>query len=676
MRLASRTHRLKSAATTPVVLGLALASLGACAGRTSTSGGNVSPTPMGSSMSAMAPSPDPRSDPRVGLRAGLFNAAEAAWNLRLVSTTQPQGQFMGSTNSDMAFLGNYVIQGNYNGYQIWDISNPSHPTLKVGNYCPASQSDVSVYKNLLFVSAEGNSGRIDCGGGGVKDTVSTERIRGIRIFDISDISHPRNITNVQTCRGSHTHTVVVDPKDADNVYVYVSGSAPVRSPNELPGCSSADPSQDPNSARFRIEVIKVPLAHPEQAAIVSSPRIFNDLTAPATHGASAADKAEVDRARAQGAFVVNIFDQDMVLPSNFTKELLDSLVRKRGGTGAPTAADSAELRKELPGMIQKMVGSNGPRRGPTQCHDITVFPAVGYAGGACEGYGFLLDIRDPAHPVRVAAVADSNFSYWHSATFNNDGTKVLFSDEWGGGGQPKCRASDPKQWGADAIFTIENGNALKFQSYYKMPAAQTAQENCVAHNGSLIPIPGRDVMVQAWYQGGISVFDWTDAAHPKEIAFFDRGPVDSTRMAMGGSWSVYWYNGVIVSSEIARGLDIFELQPSPMLSQNELDAAKSVHLDYLNTQGQPKFVWPASFSLARAYVDQLERSGGLSSSRIGAVRQALTSAEQASGSARSGALSTLASQLDSDASGSSDRAKVQKLSAAVRDLAAGRMGSR
>src|SRR5205085_8759124 len=311
----------------------------------------------------------------------------------------------------------------------------------------------------------------------------------------------------------------------------------------------------------------------------------------------------------------------------------------------------AALRAALPEMITKMVGPQ-EHRGPTQCHDITVYPAIGFAGGACEGYGFLLDIRDPAHPVRVAAVADSNFSYWHSATFNNDGTKVLFSDEWGGGGQPKCRASDPKQWGADAIFTI-NGNNLEFQSYYKMPAPQTSQENCVAHNGSLIPIPGRDVMVQAWYQGGISVFDFTDAAHPKEIAFFDRGPVDSTRMAGGGSWSVYWYNGVMVSSEISRGLDIFELTPSGLVSQNEIDAAKTVHLDYLNTQGQPKFVWPASFSLSRAYVDQLERSGGLSASRVSAIRASLASAESAAGSSRATALSAIATQLDGDAAGSS-----------------------
>jgi hypothetical protein len=575
----------------------------------------------------------------------------------------------------LAFLGQYVIQGNYNGYEVWDITDPRHPTLKVGNYCPASQSDVSVYKNLLFVSAEGQSGRIDCGGEGVKDTVSTARIRGIRIFDISDIAHPRNITNVQTCRGSHTHSVVVDPKDPDNVYVYVSGSAPVRSPNELTGCSNANPAQDPNTARFRIEVIKVPLAHPEQAAIVSSPRIFNDLAAVQSHGAAAQDKADVAAAKARGAFVADIFGQEMVVPNFIINPMLDSIVKARKGEGAATAADSAKLRQALPGMIAKMIGTQGPRTGPTQCHDITVYPAIGYAGGACEGYGFLLDIRDPTHPVRLAAVSDTNFSYWHSATFNNDGTKLLFSDEWGGGGQPKCRATDPKEWGADAIFSIV-GTQLKFQSYYKMPAPQTSQENCVAHNGSLIPIPGRDVMVQAWYQGGISVFDWTDAAHPREIAYFDRGPVDSTRMASGGSWSAYWYNGVIVSSEIARGLDIFELTPSPLITQNEIDAAKTVHLDYFNTQGQPKFVWPATFSLARAYVDQLERSRGLSASRLQSVRQSLAKAEAASGSERGRALSELAGQLANDANGSSDAGKVRTLTATVRDLAASRVGYR
>jgi hypothetical protein len=610
----------------------------------------------------------------------MMDAAEAIWNLRVVSKTPPPEKFLGVTNSDLSFSGPYAIQGNYNGYQVWDISNPSAPTLKIGYFCPASQSDVSVYKNLLFVSGESNSGRLDCGAQGVKDTVSHDRLRGIRIFDITDITNPKYIANVQTCRGSHTHTVLVDPKDAENVYVYISGSAGVRSPSELPGCSRLTPDKDPNSALFRIEVIKVPLAHPEQAAIVSSPRIFNDLVAPVVHGEAAEDIAanrkEVAAAKAKGAFTATIGGDERVAPNGFIAPMLDSIVKARGGTGAPTAADSAALRASFQSIIDKMFGGGGatpagggPRPGPTQCHDITVYPAIGLAGGACGGYGLLLDIRDPAHPVRIAAVADSNFSYWHSATFNNDGTKVLFSDEWGGGGQPKCRVTDKKEWGADAIFKIVDGKMV-FQSYYKLPAPQTKEENCVAHNGSLIPIPGRDVMVQAWYQGGISVFDWTDPAHPKEIAFFDRGPADSTHMAMGGSWSSYWYNGNIVSSEIARGLDIFALTPSQFISQNEIDAARSVHFDYLNTQGQPKLVWPASFALARAYVDQLERSQGLSGARISAVRLALSNAETASGAQRRDALTQLAAQLDAQASGSVDASKVRTLAGAVRDLAA------
>ena len=653
-------------------LALTLAAAGACASATTSSSANGSVAPGDMSMSTQAPSPDPR----VGLRAGLMNAAEASWNLRVLSETPPPANFAGITNSDLAFLGNYAIQGNYNGYQIWDISNPRTPVIKTAYVCPASQSDVSVYRNLLFVSGEGLSGRVDCGGQGVTDTVSKDRLRGLRIFDISDIAHPRNVGNVQTCRGSHTHTLLVDPKDAENVYVYISGSSGVRSPNELAGCVAATPDKDPNSALFRIEVIKVPLAHPEQAAIVSSPRIFNDLTAPAVHGETREDVAAAAReaaaARARGEFTVAFMGSEHVLPANFVKPMLDSVARANGHTAA-TTADSAALRAALPGILEHMFGSpstgSGPRPGPTQCHDITVYPAIGLAGGACGGYGLLLDISDPAHPTRIGAVADSNFSYWHSATFNNDGTKLLFSDEWGGGGAPKCRATDPKEWGADAIFTLTN-RQLQFRSYYKLPAAQTPQENCVAHNGSLIPIPGRDVMVQAWYQGGISVFDFTDAAHPKEIAYFDRGPVDSTRMAMGGSWSVYYYNGVIVSSEIARGLDIFELAPSAFISQNEIDAAKSVHLEYLNTQGQPKFVWPASFALARSYVDQLARGNGLNAGRISAIRQALTSAEGTSGAQRRDALSSLATRIDADVSGAGDSARVRMLAGAVRDLAA------
>jgi hypothetical protein len=657
---------MASAYAQHLFLAITVCSLAACAGARPYG----TPTPA-IDMSTTAPNPDPR----VGLRAGLMDAGEAAWNLRVLSETKPSEKFAGVTNSDLAFTGHYVIQGNYNGYQVWDITDPRRPVLKTAYLCPASQSDVSVYKSLLFVSGEGLGGRIDCSTEGVKDTVSKVRLRGIRIFDVSDITSPKYIGNVQTCRGSHTHTVLVDPKDTADVYVYISGSAPVRSPNELPGCVGVAPDQDSTTALFRIEVIKVPLAHPEQAAIVSSPRIFSNLVAPPRHGPASADIAALAAAKAKGAFTATFLGEEFVLPARFVDPMLDSVVKARQGTGAPTAADSAALRAAIPVMIARMTAQrqgsnpNGPPPGPTQCHDITVYPAVGLAGGACEGYGMLLDIRDPAHPVRLDAASDSNFSYWHSATFNNDGTKLLFSDEWGGGGGPKCRATDPREWGADAIFTIADGK-LHFQSYYKLPAPQTPQENCVAHNGSMIPIPGRDVMVQAWYQGGISVFDWTDAAHPREIAFFDRGPVDSTQMVGAGSWSAYWYNGVIVSSEIARGLDIFALQPSGFISQNEIDAAKSVHFDEFNTQGQRRFVWPATFTLARAYVDQLERSHGLGPDRILAVRQALTNAERASGAGRQGALTQLAVQLEGDASGSSDAPRVNTLAKTLRDLAA------
>jgi LVIVD repeat len=635
-----------------VIGGLAIA---ACTPSTSASRTNV---------------PSPRSDARVGLRAGMHDAAEASWNLRVVSKNQPTGQFVGSTNSDLAFTGNYAIQGNYNGFQVWDISNPSRPTLKTAFFCPASQSDVSVYKNLLFVSGEGFGGRLDCGGQGVKDSVSAERLRGIRIFDISDITNPKYIANVQTCRGSHTHTVLVDPKDTENVYVYVSGSAPVRPHNELPGCVREAPDKDPNSALFRIEVIKVPLANPARAAIVTSPRIFTGLAAAPRHGDAPEDIAAAAKraaaARAAGRFTATVQGVEYVLDPPFINPHLDSIVKARGGTGAPTAADSATLRSNIQVIVDRIVGAQAPRTGPNQCHDITVYPEIGLAGGACGGYGLLLDIRDPAHPVRIDAVADSNFAYWHSATFNNDGTKVLFTDEWGGGGAPKCRVTDKKEWGANAIFTLENGKMV-FKSYYKLPAAQTSLENCVAHNGSLIPIPGRDVMVQGWYQGGVSIFDWTDPANPKEIAYFDRGPSDSTKMGPGGSWSAYWYNGSIVSSEISRGLDVAELTPSEFVSQNEIDAAKTVHLDYFNAQGQPKFVWPPSFALARAYVDQLERSKCLAPDRIAAVRQGLASAERVSGAQRRQALTQAASQLGVPAC---DAGKVQKLQIAMRDLEA------
>jgi hypothetical protein len=355
-------------------------------------------------------------------------------------------------------------------------------------------------------------------------------------------------------------------------------------------------------------------------------------------------------------------------------ELLDSIVKARQGTGKPTAADSAALRQALPGIVAgaikkheaEMPDSNA---GPTQCHDITLYPEIGLGGGACGGYGLLLDIRDPANPQRIGAASDSNFSYWHSATFNNDGSKVLFSDEWGGGMQPKCRRTDKPEWGADALFTLTSDRKMQFQSYYKLPAAQTPMENCVAHNGSLIPIPGRDVMVQAWYQGGVSVFDWTDPKRPKEIAYFDRGPWDPTKLELGGYWSTYWYNGYIYGSEILRGLDVFELVPSGFLSQNEIDAAKSVKLDHFNTQGQVKFTWPKTYSLARAYLDQLERSNGLDAGKITAAREELARAENTSKAERQEALTRLVTRLEAAVNGAGDASKVRTLAGVVRELA-------
>ena len=649
----------------------ALIVLAACSQSTSSSRSSV-PSPSESG-STRAPTPDPR----VGLRGGKTDAGQAIWNLRLVSSTPPSPKFVDGINSDLAFTGRYAIQGSFNGYQVWDIANPGRPSLKTAYVCPGSQSDVSTYRNLLFVSGENLTARLDCGAQGVEDTVSAERLRGLRIFDISEIAHPRNVGNVQTCRGSHTHSVLVDPKDRENVYVYISGAAPVRSPTEMAGCVSAP--KDPNSALFRIEVIKVPLAHPEQAAIVSSPRIFNDLVKPPEHEDApediAANKKALAEAKAAGGFTGMFHGKEEVVHPQWVAQLLDSIVKARQGTGAPTATDSAALRQALPGIIEgtmrahqaEMPDSNA---GPTQCHDITLYPAIGLGGGACAGYGLLLDIRDPAHPVRIAAASDSNFSYWHSATFNNDGSKILFSDEWGGGVQPKCRKTDKHEWGADAIFTVAGRKTMQFQSYYKLPAAQTPAENCVAHNGTLIPIPGRDVMVQAWYQGGVSVFDWTDPKHPKEIAYFDRGPMDST-LVLGGYWSAYWYNGYIYGSEILRGLDVFELKPSGFISQNEIDAAKSVHFDYLNAQGQPKLVWPKTYSLARAYLDQLERSKGLTADKIAGARESLNRAEQGSEAERQKGLAQLAVRLDGDVGATGDGAKVRLLAGVVGQLGAG-----
>ncbi len=550
-------------------------------------------------------------DPRASLKGGVSNAQQAIKHLHLVSSTpKAEGWFnprdLGDfdfANSDLAFQKTIVFQGGWHGWQAWDIANPKAPTRRAAVVCQGGQGDPSVYGNLLFLSVEDDSGRLDCGTQGVSDTVSAARFMGVRIFDIANLDAPKQIAAVQTCRGSHTHTLVTDPKDRKYVYVYVQGTGAVRSPNELAGCVRSP--DDTSTALFRIEVIKVPLASPQDAKIVNMPRIFVDASG-----------------KVAGLW-------------------------KGGDHGRGT--------------------QNTGRT--DQCHDITAYPEIGLAAGACSGNGILLDISDPANPQRIAEVIDPNFAYWHSATFSNDGRTVLFTDEWGGGTQARCRASDKPTWGADAIFTIEANRTLKAAGSYKLPAAQGNTENCVAHNGSLIPVPGRDIMAQAWYQGGISVFDFSIPTKPEEIAYFDRGPIDPARLTLAGYWSVYWYNGYLIGSEIARGLDIFTLQPSEFLSKNEIDAARLITRTEFNAQLQTKIVWPAHFVVARAYVDQLERGKALTPSRLTAIRGALDSAEQAAGAARRNALIALAASLEQDATAAQNAGKVRMLSGVVRELA-------
>jgi len=531
---------------------------------------------------------------------------------------------LGFANSDLAFQGSHLFQGNFYGMNIFDISDPANAKLLASMVCPGGQGDVSVYKNLMFMSVEMPNGRLDCGVQGFppeapppadqeadKDkpkekkehipAAQKERFRGVRIFDVSDIRNPKQVAAVQTCRGSHTHTLVLDPNDKDNVYIYVSGTSFVRQPEELPGCSGEKPDKDPNTALFRIDVIKVPLAAPQDAKIVSNPRIFIDPRTGAMNGLN------------------------------------------NGGTHGKKGAEKP--------------------RDTDQCHDITVYSAIGLAAGACSGNGIILDVKDPVHPKRLDAVNDPNYSYWHSASFSNDGSKVVFTDEWGGGLGARCRANDPNKWGADAIFRLKD-DKLSFASYYKMPAAQGDTENCVAHNGSLVPVPGRDIEVQAWYQGGVSIVDFTDAAHPFEIAYFDRGPIDPKMLMLGGDWSAYWYNGYIYGSEIARGLDVFELTPTKFLTQNEIDAAKTVHLSELNVQNQQKIEWPAKLAVAKAYLDQLERAQALPAEPISALRKAIQDAESSRmNKGKVAKLKTMAPSLEQSATTAKSHADATRLHA-------------
>ena len=557
-------------------------------------------------------------DPRIDLPPGYLDAQTATSNIELLASLPRVAPFdanpgnFGFVNSDLAFSGDNAIVGNFNGFQVYDVSDASAPTLRGSFVCPGGQGDVSVYGDLLFMSVEESRGRIDCGTQGAPGAVNPERFRGVRIFDISDIDNPVQLPGVQTCRGSHTHTLVADPDDTENVYIYNSGTSGVRSPLELPGCENAPASTTPvttgNPTQWRIDVIKVPLADPASAAVVSQPRIFSDPVTGAFNG----------------------------LQNGPTQPLHPS--------GTPYS----------------------PNPNTNTCHDITAFPEIGLAAGACQGNGILLDISDPVNPVRLDAVADVNYSYWHSATFNNDGTKVVFTDEWGGGTQARCRVTDAPEWGANALFDIVDGK-LEFKSYYKLPVPQTAQENCVAHNGSIIPVPGRDIMVQAWYQGGLSIIDFTDTANPTEIAYLDRGPVNTPNPAglnLAGYWSTYWYNGNVLGSEIARGFDSLALTASDQLSENEIAAAGEIELDQFNAQLQTKLVHAPSFAVARSYVDQAERDGSLSGNALKQVNKSIDQAEKlAAGSAGADAV---VDQLDNAAEKSgaaADSALVQALNA-------------
>lgn len=568
-------------------------------------------------------------DPREGLKPGKYDAGEAALNLKLVTAMrQPDGMFdpnatnprsLDYANSDLAFgmNGRLALQGNFHGLIFYNIEDPTKASLQSIVACPGGQGDTSIWGNLAFMSVE-SYGRIDCGAGGPPPPpappagaaappagggrgrggaapADPHRMFGVRIFDISDPRKPRQVAAVQTCRGSHTHSLVTDPNDKENVYIYVSGNSGVRSAEEMAGCVS-DPNAK-NTSTFGIDVIKVPLKNPEKSAVVSHAYIFSDAN---------------------------------------TGQLA-SLHGRRQGTGEP---------------------SPNPTTG---CHDVTSYPFFQLLGGACSGNGLLLDTKNVLQPKRLDDVADPAFAFWHSATFNNDATKLLFSDEWGGGTSPMCQSTHPPMWGGNAIYDIQgtgDNRRLKFGGYFKLPAWQTATENCVAHNGSVVPVPGRDIMVQGFYQGGLTVFDWTNSARIQEIAYFDRGPIDEKNLIIGGYWSVYYYNGFIYGSEIARGLDIFQLTPSEYLSQNEIDAAKLATREGcgasndLNVQCQPHYIWPAHFTVARAYLDQLARDKALAQEKIDALNAAMKEVEGASAANRGGAvtrLNGLAAELAKDA---------------------------
>ncbi|MHA6288098.1 LVIVD repeat-containing protein [Maricaulis sp. CAU 1757] len=527
---------------------------------------------------------------REGLAPGLWDAGEAVWNLTLIhSERTPEGfvqtdalwspavegalfeaQQAGEeterppspisfANSDMAISGNRVVMGNWHGFNVFESREDGTLEHVLSVVCPGGQGDVSIHGDLVFRSVEDNRARLDCGTEAVEDEVSADRFRGVQIFDIADMANPRQVAAVQTCRGSHTHTLVPGGEDADTLYIYNSGTAGVRPTDELDICSDGEPEENPDTALYSIDVIAVPLANPAEAAIVNRPRIFAD---------------------AETGEIAGLW---------------------RGGAIEEDGQESSVTN---------------------QCHDITVYPDMGLAAGACSGNGIILDISDPVNPTRIAEMSDSNMAYWHAALFNNDATSVVFTDEWGGGLGARCRSQDPDEWGANIIATLgEDG--LEAQSYFKIPNTQSEQENCVAHNGALIPVPGRDIMVQGWYSGGLTVFDFTDPANPVEIAFFDRGPLDGEELYLGGHWAAYWHNGRIYAPEIVRGIDVLALQPSVHLSRNEIAAAELIRFEETNPQVQVRFEWPDHPVVAHAYLDQLERGDAIGAGLLERARAAV-----------------------------------------------------
>ena len=588
-----------------------------------------------------------KTDPRSSLKSGRFDAETAALNMRLVSFSPKPAQFdtvrgLTFVNSDMAFGTHFAYQANFAGFTIWDITDPAKPVVASVMQCITSQGDPSIVGHLLFISAEGAGNRNDCGGGGVQDP--KDHMAGVRIFDVSNPKAPKLVKNVQTCKGSHTHTVVPSPTDPNIIYIYVSGQQAARPETELAGCKNGTDPADPTNSMYQLDIIKVQLDHPERAMVIPGARIFTGLDA-----------------------------------GGECKQFCAPARERRAPASATNAAAAA-----APAPIAT---------GPRNCHDVTAYPSLNLLAAACSTHSILVDISNPEKPVRIDALVDTNnFQGRHTAAFSNDGKKLIQTDEWGGGTGPMCQASSMIELGGNTIISLDAKKKQEQRAYFKLPAAQSAEENCVSHNGGIIPVPGRDLYVQGWYQGGVDVMDFTDQDHAFEIAYFDRGSITPPPLVdvpaaaaaaaaaeargvrgggntIGGSWGAYYWNGYIYSSELDRGMDIYELTPSAQLSANELAAAKLVRFTQYNPQSQPKMTWPAAFVVVRSYLDQLVRGNGLAADRTSAIATALDAAEMKSGAARAAALNALAVKVDADVQGAKDAARVRTMASEIRRLA-------